>query len=57
MVFLYPFIAGYHQESVVFFLAKASVMTILYLATLGIITRWEIVKIVGNLLVKEKGMG
>ncbi len=54
MVFLYPFIAGYHEGSVVFFLAKASVMAILYIATLGIITRWEIFKLVGGLLVSGK---
>ncbi len=54
MVILYPFIAGYHEDSIVYFLAKATIMTVLYIATLGIITRWEIFKLVASLLATGK---
>lgn len=54
MVILYPFIAEYQEGSVVLFLAKASAMAALYVVTLGILTRWELFKLVGGLLASSK---
>lgn len=49
-----PIMTGYHEESVLFFLAKASAMTALYVATLGVLTKWEIFKLMGSLLTEGK---
>lgn len=54
IVVLSPLIAGYREGSIWLFLVKASLMAIIYLATLGFMTKWELFRMVGSMMLSGK---
>lgn len=56
VLLLYTIFPGYYSANLLWVLVKASIVVIVYIATLGIVTDWELYDRIRNLLLRDKSL-
>lgn len=57
IVLLFTVYSGHYADSVLLLLGKMTIIAIIYISVLGIITDWEIFRIIGKYVAREKQAG
>lgn len=57
ILLFFPLLAGSHERSIVIILLKMLLLALAYIGILGIITRWELARLVGGLLAGRERSG